>query len=175
MTQLVRFHRKAVIDMLRTPWTELWIASPRISADAVELLLPQLRRLGAAIRVITRLTAGRLADGKVDFAALQALRNLPGCEVRNQADLAACVYATGPDGEALITGAPLTLEGLDGAHVYGTLLPDSAPVIADMAALWAAAAPLTEVEWADLAVGRASGWRLAPSATRSPGSAPSSG
>ncbi|MDB4894860.1 MAG: hypothetical protein JWN15_1122 [Firmicutes bacterium] len=152
MFQLVRFHRTALIEMLRTPWTELWIASPRISMDAVTLLLPQLRRSGVTIRVITRLTPGRLADGKVDFAALQALRSLPGCEVRNQPELAACVYATGPGGEALITGAPLTLEGLDGAHVYGTLVPDSTPVLADMQAMWAAADPLTEAEWADLAV-----------------------
>jgi hypothetical protein len=152
MVQMVRFHRRTLLDMLRTPWTELWLVSPRIGMDAVSLLLPHLRREGAVIRIITRLDADRLADGKVDFGALQALRSLPGCQVRNQPGLSACIYAAGPSGDALVTGAPLTLAGLDGDHVYGSFLPGAPGVIGDLQAMWSAATPLSEAEWADLAV-----------------------
>ncbi|HWI53761.1 MAG TPA: hypothetical protein VNT01_16610, partial [Symbiobacteriaceae bacterium] len=152
MAQTVRFHRKALLELTRGPWTEAWIATGRISADAVSLLLPSLRRAGARIRVLTCLDPGRFAEGKLDMAALQMLRTLPGAEVRHLPELAACVYAFGPEGGALVTGAPLTLEGLDGAHGYGTLLADPAPVMADLQEWWGRARPLDDEAWADLAM-----------------------
>lgn len=152
MAQTVRFHRKALLELARSPWSEAWLAAGRISADAVSLLLPQLRRPGARIRVLTNLDAGRFAEGKLDMDALQLLRSLPGAEVRHLPELTACVYAFGPEGGALVTGAQLTLEGLDSAHSYGTVLADSAPILADLAVWWAEARPIDDEAWAHLAM-----------------------
>lgn len=152
MIQSVRFHRTALLELLRAPWTEFWIAAPRISADAVALILAYLRREGARVRVITHLAPGRLAEGKVDLMALQSLRSLPGCEVRNLPELAGCVYAAGPGGQALVTSAYLTMDGLDGEFAYGTLLEDGSQAEADLARWWQAARPLDEATWANLAV-----------------------
>ena len=152
MVQTVRFHRKALLELTRSPWTIAWVAAVRISADAVSLLLPNLRRPGARIRVLTCLDPGRVAEGQLDMAALQMLRTLPGAEVRHLPELAACVYAFGPEGGALVTGTPLTLEGLDNQHTYGTLLADPAPVMADLQQWWAEAHPFDDEAWALLAM-----------------------
>jgi hypothetical protein len=152
MVETVRFQRKALLELTRAPWTTFWIAAGAVRADAVELLLPHLRRAGTAVRVITRLNPARMAEGKVDIGALQVLRSLPGCEIRHLEDLAACVYAAGPDGPALIGATPLTLEGLDSSRAYGALVLDGTPVIADLEQWWAAAEPLSDEAWAHLAV-----------------------
>lgn len=142
--------RSALAQMLRTDWTELWIASPRIGYDAVSAFLPYLTRSGVRIRVMTHLTPGRLAEGKVDLSALQALRDLPGCEVRSLPDLVGSVYAVGPEGSALVTAAPLTLEGLESQRAYGTLLEEGDSVRADLIAWWNQASPISEQAWTDL-------------------------
>ncbi|HYF91744.1 MAG TPA: hypothetical protein VD969_05830 [Symbiobacteriaceae bacterium] len=152
MVQTVRFHRQVLLELTRGPWTEAWFAAARISADAVSLLLPSLRRSGARIRVITCLDPARLAEGKLDMAALQMLRTLPGSEIRHLPELAACVYAFGPEGGALVTGTQLTLEGLDSLHSYGALLADPAPVVADLEQWWAQAHPFDDEAWALLAM-----------------------
>lgn len=152
MAQTVRLHRKALLELSRSAWTEAWIVAGRISADAVSLLLPNLRRAGARVRVLTSLDPGRFAAGKLDMAALQMLRTLPGAEVRDLPELAACIYAFGPEGGALVTGAHLTLEGLDGSHQYGTLLEDPAEVLADLQRWWAGARPIDDEAWAHLAM-----------------------
>lgn len=152
MVQVVLFHRGALLEMVRGPWTELWLVTPRVGADAVGLLLPHLQRAGVRVRVITDVTVDRLADGVVDLMALQGLRGVAGCEVRTLEGLTACLYAAGPDGPALVTGAPLTLEGLDGPGSCGALLADATPVLADLERMWAAAKPLSDEEWADLAL-----------------------
>ncbi len=144
--------KSSLAQMLRTNWTELWIASPRIGYDAVSAFLPYLARSGVQIRVMTHLSAERLAEGKVDMTALQALRDLPGCEVRSLPDLASSVYAVGPEGPALVTAAHFTLEGLESQRAFGTLLEDSAEVAQDLATWWNLAAPLSEAAWTDLVV-----------------------
>jgi hypothetical protein len=152
MVETVRFHRKTLLDLSRAPWTEFWIAAPRIDSDAVTLLLPHLRREGVRIRVLTCLDLKRVATGKVDLGALQLLRSLPGCEVRHLPELAACVYAAGPYGPALVTGASLTMDGLDGAFTLGTLTADGTEAVADLNAWWQAARVLDDEAWANLAV-----------------------
>lgn len=151
MVQTIQFHRKAVLDLFRAPWTECWIATPRLDGEAVALLLPLLRRDGARIRVMTNLDASRVSEGKVDLLALQSLRSLPGCEVRHLPELAASVYAAGG---AIVTGAPLTLEGLDSRFAYGTLLPaeETGAVVADLTQWWATAPVLSEDQWIQLAI-----------------------
>ena len=151
MAQPVQFQRTALLELLRGPWTQLWIVAPRISAAAVGLIMPSLRRDGAQIRVLTDLSPGRLAEGKVEMMALQELRSLPGCEVRSLPELSACLYATG-DGPALVTAAPLTLEGLDSPYQYGALLPDGGALLPDLKRWWQQGARLTESEWVNLAV-----------------------
>lgn len=152
MVETVRFHRKALLELARTPWDTFWIAAGAVRADAVELLLPHLRREGAQVRVLTRLEPWRLAEGKTDLHGLQLLRTLPGLEIRHLPDLKANVYAAGPDGPALVTSVPLTLEGLDAGYAYGALALDGTEVLGDLARWWDAAAPLTEADWAQLAV-----------------------
>ncbi len=148
----VAFHRGALMELLRAPWTELWLVTPQLDGEAAALIQPHLRREGVRVRLITHLSPERLADGKVDLAALQALRVLPGVAVRNLPGLQACVYAAGPGGPALVTSAPLTMDGLDGGTAYGTWLPDSAPLLADLERWWEMAESLSEADWADLAV-----------------------
>jgi hypothetical protein len=152
MAETVRFHRKALLDLSRAPWTEFWIASPRIDSEAVSLLLPGLRRDGVRIRVITCLDPKKVANGKVDLDGLQLLRSLPGCEVRHLPDLSACVYAAGPYGPALVTGAALTMEGLDGTFTLGALTADGTEAVADLHAWWDAARPVDDDAWLNLAV-----------------------
>lgn len=151
MTKPVRFHRTALVQLLRTSWDEVWLVSPRIQAEAAALMMPFLKARGGRIRVLTRLDVAWAAAGEVDLAAVQALRNLPGCEVRHLADLDACIYAAVP-GTALVTSAPLTLDGLDGTHCCGTWVDDSQELFPDLQQWWDEAAVLTEPEWADLAV-----------------------
>jgi len=152
VAETVRFHRKALTDLVRGPWTQFWIAAPEIHGDALALLLPYLSRNGASVRVLTSLIPSRVADGKVDLDALQALRSLPNCEVRSLAALASCLYAAGPDGPALVTGAPLTLDGLDSDRAYGVLVDASAPVLADLESWWAVARPYGPADWTALAL-----------------------
>jgi hypothetical protein len=152
VAQTVRFHRKALLELARGPWNIAWIAAGRISADAAALLAPHLRRGGARVRVLTNLDPGRFAEGKVDLAALQTLRMLPGAELRHLPELTGSVYAFGPEGGALVTGAPFTLEGLDGASCLGTVLDDAAETMADLEAWWAQASPVDEERWTQLAV-----------------------
>lgn len=152
MTKPVRFHRTALVNLLNTSWDEMWLVSPRIDAAAVALLLPVLKASGGRVRVLTHLDVSWAAAGEVDLAAVQALRDLPGCEVRHLADLEACIYAALP-GKALVTSAPLTMAGLDGSHACGTWVDDSRELLPDLEAWWGEAAVLTESDWADLAVG----------------------
>lgn len=142
--------RTALAQMLRGSFSELWIASPRIGYDAVTAFLPYLQRSGIQVRVMTHLTPGRLAGGKVDISALQALRDLPHCEVRSLPDLVSSVYAVGPAGPALVTAALFTLEGLESQRAYGTLLEESTAVRQDLQAWWNLAAPVSEEAWADM-------------------------
>lgn len=151
MAQPVQFQRTALLELVRGPWTELWIAAPRISAAAVALIMPYLKREGAVIRVLTDLSPARLAEGKVEMMGLQELRSLPGCEVRNLPDLSACLYVAG-DGPALVSAAPLTLEGLDSPHQYGALLPEGSGLLPDLKRWWQQALRLTEHEWVNLAI-----------------------
>lgn len=152
MNETCQFHRKALLDLVRGPWSEFWLVTPCIELDAVNLLLPYLQREGAQVRVITYLSVDRLAGGQVDLMALQALRGLPNCEIRHLADLAASVYAAGPDGTALVTGAPLTMAGLDGPYRLGALLPAADTIETGLAGWWATASPVTDANLAELAV-----------------------
>lgn len=152
MAQTVQFHREPLVRMLEGGWTEAWIVSPEIDSGAVALLLPHLRRPGARVRVLTHITPARTAEGKVDLEALLMLKALPGCEVRSLPDLAACGYAVGPGGPALVTGAPLTLAGIDGSSAYGALLPDSSGAVADFERWWSISRSYREGEWAELIV-----------------------
>jgi hypothetical protein len=149
---IVPFHRSSLLELLRTNWLDLWLVTPRISGDAIALILPLLQRTGGRIRVLTRLDADRLANGKVDLLALQELRALPNCEVRNIAELTACLYAAGPNGPALISNAPLTLAGLESDFALGAWLPDGTSAIATAERWWSIATPVTDALWADLAV-----------------------
>jgi hypothetical protein len=152
MVETVRFQRKALLELTRAPWSTFWIAAGSLSAEAVALLLPHLRISGTSVRVITRLEPGRMAEGKVDPGALEMLRALPGCEIRHLPDLAACIYAAGPDGPALVTSVPLTLEGLDSDWAMGTMVLDGTPVVDDLERMWAAAEPFSEAAWVQLAL-----------------------
>lgn len=152
MTKPVRFHRTALLNLLRTSWDEVWLVSPRIDAGAASLLLPALKAGSSRVRVLTRLDVSWAAAGEVDLAAVQALRELPGCEIRHLPDLDACIYAAVP-GQALVTSAPLTMAGLDGSHSFGMQLEDSREVLPELEQWWDEAAVLTESDWADLAVG----------------------
>ncbi|HYG57632.1 MAG TPA: hypothetical protein VD902_06155 [Symbiobacteriaceae bacterium] len=150
MSTLVTFHRRALLDLVKTGWQVFWIAVPRIDQEAVTLLLPHMQRDGAQVRVLTCLDPARVAAGAVDLAALQALRSLPGCEIRDLPALSACVYSTEPRGDSLVTSSPLTADGLDDRYAYGTLLPEATGVLADLYQWWAEARPLTEDAWTGL-------------------------
>lgn len=150
MGQMVTFHRTALLELVRGPWTLLWLVSPALQAEALRPLLPHLNREGAVVRVLTDLSYEGLAEGRVELAALQQLRNLPSCEIRGLPDLSACIYAA-EEGPALVTGAPLTLAGLDGHRQYGTLLTESGPALADLARWWQVGHQLSPVEWSALA------------------------
>ncbi|MFZ5828027.1 MAG: hypothetical protein ACOY94_27290 [Bacillota bacterium] len=155
MGQTVTFHRAALLELTRGEWQTLWLVTPSLQAEALRPLLPHLHREGAVIRVLTDLSYEAMVDGRVELAALERLRSLPGCEVRGMPDLGACLYAADP-GPAVVSGAPLTLDGLDGQRQYGIHLPGSAPVLGDLARWWEAAHQLSPVEWSALAdrVGR---------------------
>jgi hypothetical protein len=152
MVQTVRFHRKALLDLARGSWETAWLVAGRIGLDAVTLLLPHLKRPGARLFVLTSLDPGRLAEGKLDLGALQLLRSLPGCELRHLPDLAACVYAFGPAGGALVTGAQLTMEGLDGAYTHGALFEDPTETLSELAQWWERALPVDDDAWNHLVV-----------------------
>lgn len=149
MTNPVQFHRTALIDLLRGSWQEVWLVSPSMDAEAVSLLLPYLK--GGRVRVLTRLDPSWIAAGQVDLVAVQTLRSLPECEVRCLAGVAACIYAAAP-GPAVVSSAPLTMEGLDGSHLYGLELDSSQDVLADLERWWDEASVLSEQDWADLAM-----------------------
>lgn len=148
--QTVTFHRTAVLDLIRGPWRTLWLVTPALQAEALRPLLPHLAREGAVVRVLTDLSYEALGDGRVELAALQRLRELPGCEIRGLQDLSACLYAAA-EGPALVSGAPLTLAGLDSPRNYGVALTDPTPVLNDLAAWWDSAHQLSPVEWEALA------------------------
>jgi hypothetical protein len=152
MAQIVQFHRTALIAMLRGAWSEFWIAAPRLDMEAVAILLPLLRRDGARVRVITNVTPESLADGQQDLMAVQTLRDLPGCEVRSLPGLASSVYAALDEGPALVTGVPLTMEGMEGEFARGILLPHAAEVTADLQRWWELAAPISDETWTNLVV-----------------------
>ncbi|MGE5673897.1 MAG: hypothetical protein ACM3XM_08410, partial [Mycobacterium leprae] len=147
VSRSVQYHRSALVNLLRSPWTEFWIATGSLDAESVALLLPYLQREGAAVRLLTDLSPAGLSDGRVDPAILDFLRQLPGCEVRSLSGLSACVYAAA-GGEALITSAPLTLEGLDAPHHYGILTDDSEAVLADLNRWWSVASEISDEAWA---------------------------
>lgn len=150
MGQTVTFHRTALLELVRGGWGVLWLVTPALQAEALRPLLPHLSREEGQVRVLTDLSYEALIDGRVDLAALQRLKELPNCEVRGLPDLAACIYAA-DEGPALISGAPLTLDGLDGHRNYGALLPDSGAVADDLARWWETAHQLSPVEWSALA------------------------
>jgi hypothetical protein len=81
---------------------------------------------------------------------LQRLKALPRCEVRGLPDLSACLYAA-EGGPAIVSAAPLTLDGLDGPRNYGVRLPSSEPVLDDLRRWWEGAHQLSPVEWSALA------------------------
>lgn len=147
MVQTVSYHRKVLLDLVRGPWDQAWLVAGRISSDAVTLLLPHLQRPGVRIRVLTCLDPRRVAEGKLDLGALQLLRSLPSCELRHQPDLAACVYAFGPAGGALVTGSQLTLEGLDGSFTHGALLEDPVPTLTELAQWWERSPAVDDEAW----------------------------
>ncbi|MGE5673408.1 MAG: hypothetical protein ACM3XM_05925, partial [Mycobacterium leprae] len=89
MSRSVQYHRSALVNLLRSPWTEFWIATGSVDAESVALLLPYLQREGAAVRLLTDLSPASLGDGRVDPAVLDFLRQLPGCEVRSLSGLSA--------------------------------------------------------------------------------------
>lgn len=151
MGEPVRLGRTALQNLAKGPWTEIWIASPRLDRSAVDALLPMLGREGVTVRVLTWLSPARLADGEVHLEAVQSLRDLPGCEVRSVEGLAAAACVAGPNGPALV-GMPLTAETLDSLQGLGVLLPESGAVVRELAGWWETARPLTETAWADLVV-----------------------
>ncbi len=160
--------RPALQALVRGPWRRLWLVSPSLHLAALHGLLPELEREGAEIRVLTDLSYRAVGDGRVELAALERLRALPGCEVRWQPDLGACVYAADVGG-ALVGSGPLTLDGLDGSHQYGVRLADASPVLADLEYWWESARRLSPQEWAALEerVGlRRSAQRVASEITR---------
>lgn len=151
MTQTVQLHRPALMNMLRGSWTDLWIATPRLEAETVKLLLPHLEREGGRVHVLTDLSAARQEEGAIDPKALTALADLPGCTVRSLPGLAACIYAVGPAGPALVSGAPLTMDGIEGLFQCGVMLEEAADVLAELENWWAAAAPVDRAEAGRLA------------------------
>jgi len=150
MGQTVQFHRTALLELVRGPWTTLWLVTPQLQAAALRPLLPHLAREGAEVRCLTDLSHEALTDGRVELAALQELKELPNCEVRGLPDLSAQLYAVA-GGTAIVSGAPLTVAGIDGHRSYGAILPDSGPVIADLLRWWEVADQLSPVEWTALA------------------------
>ncbi|HEY3365492.1 MAG TPA: hypothetical protein VGK74_10605 [Symbiobacteriaceae bacterium] len=151
MTQTVQFHRPALGAMFRGPWTEIWIATPRLETETVALFLPHLQREGARVRVLTDLSPSRSDEGSVEPKALKALAALPGCEIRSLPGLAASVYAVAPQGPALVSSAPLTMNGLDGPLHCGVLLDEATGVLEELNAWWSAAHPIDRTEAARLA------------------------
>lgn len=150
MEATLRLQRSALTQLVRSDWTEFWVVAPRLGAGGVELLLPHLKRPGARVRVLTYLTASRLADGEVDIGALQELRDLPNCEVRSLTGLTACIYAAGPDGPALVTGAGLRLPELEADFGAGVLLNSPAQILREVEGWWAGAIPLTDYRWVQM-------------------------
>jgi len=150
MAKPVRFHRTVLMELVRAPWQELWLVSPRIEAGAVATLLPHLEAGSGAIRVLTRLDPEGSLNRDPDLAGVGALRSLPHCEIRHLPDLEASVYAAVP-GRAVVTAAPLTMDGLDGPYQMGVELPDSGVVLADLQRWWEEGRLLSEREWTDLA------------------------
>jgi hypothetical protein len=146
--QSVTFHRRALCELVRTDGSELWLASPQLQVEAIELLLPDLQK--ARVRVLTDLTAGRIASGAVEVRALQLLQALPGCEIRHLPGLKGAVYASLPLGPALVTSAALTLHDLDQTHRVGTLLPDAAPVVGQLQEWWRAAVVIGDSRLSEL-------------------------
>lgn len=142
--------RATLTQLVSGPWTEFWIAAPRLAMDAVQVLLPHLNRPGARVRVLTELSAGRIAEGALELEALQALRELPACEFRGLPSLTACVYVAGPGGAALVTGASLALAELESAHSVGTVLEGPNGLVADLEEWWNAAQQWPERRWAGL-------------------------
>jgi len=151
MADIVRMHRQTLSQMLRSDWTEFWIATPRISADATALLLPLLRRPGARVRVLTDVDAAGLAAGRVEYMALEALRSLPDCEVRSLPELGSSLYMAGPAGPALVTAATLSVADLDSDHILGVLLPDGGALAEQYERWWEAAGRAMVPGWVHLA------------------------
>lgn len=146
MAQSFQYHRPALSELIRGPWQTLWIATPQLQAEALRPFLPHLSRAGVQVRILTDLSHEALVDGRVELRALEHLRVLPNCEIRGLPDLNACLYAA-EHGPALVSGAPLTLEGLDGTRNYGVSLAESDGVVADLQAWWEAAHQLAPQEW----------------------------
>lgn len=145
----VPFHRAALLELVRGPWQTLWVVTPALQLEALRVLLPHLEREEGQVRVLTNLTHQAIGDGRVELAALQRLKRIANCEVRGIPDLSACVYAA-EGGAAIVSGAPLTLEGLDGPHHYGVHLPDSGPITGDLQRWWEQAHQLSPAEWSAL-------------------------
>ncbi len=150
MGQTVQFHRTALLELVRGPWTTLWLVTPQLQAEALRALLPHLAREGAQVRVLTDLSHEALTDGRVELAGLQQLKALPDCEIRGLPDLSAHLYAA-EGGAVIVSGAPLTVAGVDGHRSYGALLQESEPVLADLRRWWEMAHQLSPVEWSALA------------------------
>lgn len=138
-----------MLELVRGPWQLLWLVSPALQLEALRPLLPHLEREGGQVRVLTDLTHQAIGDGRVELAALQRLKRLENCEIRGIPDLSACLYAV-QAGPAIVSGAPLTLEGLDGQHQYGVRLPDSGSITADLQHWWDGAHQLSPAEWSAL-------------------------
>lgn len=151
MADIVRTHRHTLAQMLRSEWTEFWIVTPRIAADAIAVLLPLLRRPGTRVRVLTDVDAAGLATGRVEYEAIEALRSLPDCEVRSLPELGSSLYVAGPGGAALVTGATLTVGDLDSEHLLGVLLPECGGVREQLEQWWELASRAVVPGWVHLA------------------------
>lgn len=147
MARTIRLQRTALLHIARGPWEVLWLVSPRLDLAAVRLLLPLLERREGEVCLLTDLSAGRLASGEVEPAAVEALRSLPRCSIRSFEGLSASSYVAAPAGPALISSAPLVLSAMDGPAGLGAILPQPEEVLAQLLELWEAARPLEDRAW----------------------------
>lgn len=146
MSAPVILQRAALLALVRSAPSAIWIVTGQIKRSGLDVIMPFL--VGRPIRVLTNLDPDHIASGQSDWDALAALHALPDCQIRFLPGLTACVYAA-EGAMALVSSSPLTLEGLDSERAMGWLTREFD--FASLAQWWSSARMISPPAWAALA------------------------